>query len=405
MEKHFGALKMKIAAIISEYDPFHKGHEYQIKKTKEDTGATHLVALMSGNFVQRGTPSIIDKYKRAEMALMGGVDLVLELPVVYALSSAEFFAEGSVRILEALKGIDILSFGSEEGRLRDLQIIAELLADEPEDFKALLRKELDLGKSYAKARNDTLMAFLPEVDEKVIQNPNNILGIEYLKALIRQKSVITPYTLKRMGKGYHDLEITENHFASATALRRGILGDVNIEANVPAEVFTFLNRLKEEDYCFTIPEDFRDLLLYRLMTDGDSLRNLSEASEGLDNRILNNIHVLRENGLEEFIDRVKTKRYARTRISRLLFQFLLSFDKEDIVLLRRMTPESVKILALNERGREILSSLRKKKEIKLIHNYGKKLDDFQTLDHKASDIYALKNRSYDPLFDFTGVRK
>lgn len=395
---------MKIVGIISEYNPFHKGHAYQIEKTKEDTGATHVVALMSGNFVQRGMPSIIDKYERAEMALLGGADLVLELPAVYALSSAEFFAEGAVRILEALKGITFLSFGSEEGELKDLYTLADFLTKEPEAYKDFLREELDSGKSYATARNIALKKFLPEVDEKIIQSPNNILGIEYLKALIRLDSKIEPYTLKRKGKGYHDLTLTESHFASATALRKGILGEESIEEYVPEGVFAYLSHLKEENYSFTIPEDFKDLLLYRLLTDGAKLKNLPEASEGLDNRIMNHLHLLREKSLEAFTDSIKTKRYARTRISRLLFQFLLSFDGEDIETLRRGTPKAVKILALNEKGREILSSLRKDKEIQIIHNFDKRMDPFQSIDQKASSIYALKNRNYDPTRDFTGKK-
>ena len=395
---------MKIVGIISEYNPFHKGHAYQIKKTKEDTGATHVVALMSGNFVQRGMPSIIDKYERAEMALLGGADLVLELPAVYALSSSEFFAEGSVRILEALKGIHLLSFGSEEGELKDLYTLADFLTKEPDAYKDYLRNELDSGKSYATARNIALKKFLPEVEETIIQSPNNILGIEYLKALIRLNSKIEPYTLKRKGKGYHDLTLTESHFASATALRKGILEDQSIEEYIPKDVFAYLAHLKEEYYSFTIPEDFKDLLLYRLLTDGAKLKNLPEASEGLDNRIMNHLHLLREKSLEEFTDSIKTKRYARTRISRLLFQFLLSFDIEDIETLRRSTPKAVKILALNEKGREILSSLRKDKEIDLVHNFDKRMDPFQAIDQKASCIYALKNKSYDPTRDFTGKK-
>ncbi|MGB4588379.1 MAG: nucleotidyltransferase [Clostridiaceae bacterium] len=396
---------MKIVGIISEYNPFHKGHAYQIEKTKEDTGATHVVALMSGNFVQRGMPSIIDKYERAEMALLGGADLVLELPSVYALSSAEFFAEGGVRILDALKGIDILSFGSEEGELKDLYTLADFLTKEPAAYQDFLRKELDSGKSYATARNIALKKFLPEVDETIIQSPNNILGIEYLKALIRLDSKIEPYTLKRKGKGYHDLTLTESHFASATALRKGIMEEESIEEYIPKAIFSYLTHLKDEHYSFTIPEDFKDLLLYRLMTDGAKLNTLPEASEGLDNRVMNHLHLLRERSLEEFIDTIKTKRYARTRISRLLFQFLLSFDMEDIETLRRQTPPSVKILAVNDKGREILKSLRKDKEIKIIHNFEKRLDPFQSIDQKASGIYALKNNSYDATRDFTGNKK
>lgn len=395
---------MKIAAIISEYNPFHKGHEYQIRVTRENGNATHVIALMSGNFVQRGLPAIIDKYRRAEMALSGGADLVLELPVVYALSSAEFFAEGSIRILNALNGVDMLSFGSEEGNLDSLYPVARILADEPEEFREELKKELSEGHSYAKARNHALKKLYPHLDVDFIQSPNNILGIEYLKALIRTDSKISPFTLKRKGKGYHDLELVEEEFASATALRQSILSDGAIKSFIPHEIYEQIEGLKNNNYPFMTQENFKDLLLYRLIAEEDSLNNIQEASEGLNHRIISNLTSLIEDDVETFIDAIKTKRYARTRISRILMQFLLSFDREPIDTLRRKTPEAVKILALNDRGREILSALRKDREIDIVHNFGKRTDEFQKIDQKASRIYALKNHAFDPRWDFTGYR-
>jgi len=395
---------MKIAAIISEYNPFHKGHEYQIRVTRENGNATHVIALMSGNFVQRGLPAIIDKYRRAEMALSGGADLVLELPVVYALSSAEFFAEGSIRILNALNGLDMLSFGSEEGNLDSLYPVARILADEPEEFREELKKELSEGHSYAKARNHALKKLYPHLDVDFIQSPNNILGIEYLKALIRTDSKISPFTLKRKGKGYHDLELVEEEFASATALRQSILTDGAIKSFIPHEIYEQIEELKNNNYPFMTQENFKDLLLYRLIAEENSLNNIQEASEGLNHRIISNLTSLIEDDVETFIDAIKTKRYARTRISRILMQFLLSFDREPIDTLRRKTPEAVKILALNDRGREILSALRKDREIDIVHNFGKRTDEFQKIDQKTSRIYALKNHAFDPRWDFTGYR-
>lgn len=393
---------MRIAAIISEYNPFHKGHEYQIQETKKKGGATHIIALMSGNFVQRGLPAIIDKYRRAEMALLGGADLVLELPGVYALSSAEFFAEGSIRILNALNGVQILSFGSEEGTLFHLETVSEVLAWEPEEYQLLLKEQLNLGHSFPKARNHALKKLLPEMDMRFIENPNNILGVEYLKALKRTESIIKPFTVKRIGKGYHDLSLNEEEYASATALRSVLHKKERIEGFVPHAVHEYIEALRKKNYPFTAEEDFKDLLLYRLITENQSLAKIQEASEGLDNRILSRQKHLKEGTLESFIDEIKTKRYARTRISRILMQYLLAYDLEPIEALRRQTPESVKILALNEKGKEILSALRKNKEIRLEHNFGKNLDPFQSIDQKASLIYAMKNHAYDPEWDFKG---
>lgn len=396
---------MKTAAIISEYNPFHKGHEYQIRKTREETGATHILALMSGNFVQRGNPALVDKYRRAEMALLGGADLVLELPVPFALSSAEFFAEGAVRILDALHGVDLLSFGSEAGDLAPLQKIAHILSAEPPVYQAHLQEALAKGLSYPVARSEALLAYDASLDPAMAKSPNNILGIEYLKALIRLGSPITPYTLRRQGKGYHDQTLQEEQFASATALRKGILDDASWHGFIPSAVANTLGDLKTAGYPFVTEEDFRPLLLYRLLLEGHDLARLPDAQEGLDQRILSKLSHLREETLAEFLQEIKTKRYTHTRISRILFQFLLGLDQADLARLRRTTPPSVKILACNERGREILASVRKTRTLDLRHNFSRTLDEFQKADQRASQVYALVNAHYDPAWDYQGFPK
>lgn len=393
---------MKIAAIISEYNPFHKGHAYQIEKTREAAGATHIIALMSGNFVQRGLPAIVDKYRRAEMALLGGADLVLELPVVYALSSAEFFAEGSVRILNSLHGVDLLSFGSEEGELSKLERIAKILALEPYEYQNILKKHLSEGFSFPKARNEALMELLPDISMDFIQSPNNILGIEYIKAIYRTDSAIKPFTVKRMGKGYHDEDLEDQVFASATALRKTIYQNIPLYGHVPEPVDQYMKQLSQERYPYVALDDFIDLVKYRLITNGHTLSNIPEANEGLDQRIREVFRRCTFDSMDQYIDEIKTKRYTRTRISRILLQFLLGMDSYALQSLRKETPPSVKILASNELGKEILASLRKKKEIELQHNFGRTLNPYQELDLKASEVYGLRNTSYSFSWDFKG---
>lgn len=393
---------MKIAAIISEYNPFHKGHAYQIEKTREAAGATHIIALMSGNFVQRGLPAIVDKYRRAEMALLGGADLVLELPVVYALSSAEFFAEGSVRILNSLHGVDLLSFGSEEGELSKLERIAKILAMEPYEYQSILKKHLSEGYSFPKARNEALMELLPDISMDFIQSPNNILGIEYIKAIYRTDSAIKPFTVKRMGKGYHDEDLEDQVFASATALRKTIYQNIPLQGHVPEPVDQYMKHLSQERYPYVALDDFIDLVKYRLITNGHTLSNIPEANEGLDQRIREVFRRCTFDSMDQYIDEIKTKRYTRTRISRILLQFLLGMDSYALQSLRKETPPSVKILASNELGKEILASLRKKKEIELQHNFGRTLNPYQELDLKASEVYGLRNTSYSFSWDFKG---
>ena len=395
---------MKIAAIISEYNPFHKGHAYQIEKTREAAGATHIIALMSGNFVQRGLPAIIDKYRRAEMALLGGADLVLELPVVYALSSAEFFAEGSVRILNSLHGVDLLSFGSEEGELLKLDRIAKILATEPYEYQNILKKHLSEGYSFPKARNEALMELLPDISMDFIQSPNNILGIEYMKALYRTDSSMKPFTVKRAGKGYHDEDLEDQVFASATALRKTLYQNIPLHGHVPEPVDQYMKRLSQEKYPFVSLDDFTDLLKYRLITNGHTLSNIPEANEGLDQRIQDIFRRCAFDSIDQYIDEIKTKRYTRTRISRILLQFLLGMDSYALQSMRKETPPSLKILASNDLGKEILASIRKKKEIDLLHNFGRTLNPYQELDLKASEVYGLKNTSYASSWDFKGHR-
>lgn len=392
---------MKTAAIIAEYNPFHNGHEYQILETKELLGVTHIVALMSGNFVQRGMPAVIDKYRRAEMAVLGGVDLVLELPVIYALSSAEFFAKGAVDILNRLHGVDYLSFGSEIGDMDTLSRISEIVTYETDEYREKLKNELAHGISFPRARARVLKALLPELDESTLDSPNNILGVEYLKALKRSGSTITPLTVKRAGAGYHDEE-TRDTLPSASGIRKIISQEKRIIDLMPGYTEEYMNRLMTSDYDFVFLEKVKDLLYYRLVTEGDRLKILPEASEGLDHRILNNLSVLREKGIFEFLDLIKTKRYTHTRISRLLIQFLLGFDNHDLAALRSTPVPKVKILAANAKGNEILASIRKKTEIRVAHNYEKELDEFEVLDTKASMIYGLLNKDYDPAADYKG---
>ncbi len=393
---------MKIAAIISEYNPFHKGHEYQIQETRSRGGATHIIAIMSGNFVQRGYPALIDKYRRAEMALLGGVDLVLELPTVYALSSAEHFAMGAIRILNALHGVSLLSFGTEQGNLESLTKVAHLLAEESEEFKTYLKDHLAKGLSFPQARNLAIMNVFPTMDLAFLNQPNNILALEYLKALIKTNSAMEPFTLKRKDSGYHSQRRQVGEFASASAIRHGILNHEDITSFIPNKLISSFQELIQQPYDFVTAEDFHDLLLYRLMAEDKSLKNILDASEGLDQRIYQRLDVLKHQGLNAFIDHVKTKRYSHTRISRILMQFLLSFHEEDMASLLKSTPPSVKILALNEKGREIIAFLRKNQDITLQHNFKKNLDDFQKIDAKVSKIYGLKNQSYDSSWDFKG---
>ena len=395
---------MKVAGIISEYNPFHLGHKYQIDNLKKDLNVTHVISIMSGNFVQRGYPAIIDKYERADIAVKSGVDLVLELPTLYSISSAEFFAKGSVKIIDSLNGVNILAFGSESGNLKELNKIAVFLNSESASFKKDLKGNLEMGMSFPKARFISLKKYLPMVNENTLSNPNNILAIEYLKALNILGSDVQPYTIKRKGSGYLDKNISKKLYPSATAIRQSLYKGKSIKGMVTDETYKSIENLKNKNYHFSSLEDLKEYFYYRLLTDGEKINNIPEAKEGLGNRILNLMSFIPKMSFEDFISKVKTKRYTHTRITRVIIQFILGFDNINILKERERIPKEIKILKTSKKGNEIMSSLRKDSNIKLIHNYKRSLDSYQNLDHRASLIYGLINKSFDPISDFKGFK-
>ena len=240
---------MNITGIIVEYNPFHNGHAYHIQKTREKTNCDAIVAVMSGNFVQRGVPAIVDKWNRSKMALMNGVDLVIELPLIYSLSSAEFFASGAVSLLNNLGIVNNLCFGSECGDTDVLSIIGKILTDEPIEFKKILKENLDKGLAYPLARSKALIQFLNIFDnkkllnyniEEILSSSNNILGIEYCKSLIKLNSSIRPYSIQREGSTYNSTSLN-NKFSSATSIRKFIKENKNIkdvETHLPKNVYS-----------------------------------------------------------------------------------------------------------------------------------------------------------------------
>ena len=214
---------MKVAGIIAEYNPFHKGHQYHIEETRKQTGADYVIAVMSGDYVQRGEPAIADKYMRTRMALSGGVDLVIEMPVIYATASAEYFATAGIGILDRLGCVDYLSFGSEWADVEDYSSYATLFLEEPEEYRQILQEQLKRGKSFPEARAFTAGKLLfdskPETAVEFLKEPNHILGLEYIKALRRRNSSIQPITVKRKGNHYHE-KILAEEYSSATSIRR-----------------------------------------------------------------------------------------------------------------------------------------------------------------------------------------
>lgn len=350
----------KVLGIVAEYNPFHNGHLYHLEKSKEDTGSNYTVAIMSGNFTQRGSTSLIDKWSKAESAIRCGVDLVIELPVLYSISSAENFAEGAIKILDSLKVVDYLSFGAETSDIEILNKCADVLYREPRDYKTLLSHELKKGISYPKARENALMMYLNDIRKyaNVLSSPNNILGIEYLKALKRLKSTIQPVSIPRYEAGYNDLSYTGN-IASSTAIRNMIKNNgFNALANLmPAPSYASLvQNIKMGHIVPDISVFEREIIYVLRKMQTSEIAELQDVSEGLEFAIKNAANSC--NSVVEFLNIINSKRYTSTRIQRILLYALLGITKKDMALSKKVQPY-VRVLGLNNRGKFLISEIAK----------------------------------------------
>lgn len=350
---------MKIAGVICEYNPFHNGHKFQIEETKKQTSCDAIVALMSGNYVQRGDISIFDKFTRAKCAILGGADLVLELPTAFSMQSAEFFAKNAVYILNSLNAVDYLTFGAETDNLNQIYEIASLLANETSEFKNTISENLKGGNTFAKARALAIGEVLGESSKEILSQPNNILAVEYIKSLIRLNSKIEPILIKRKN-AQHDSFNSKDSFASATYIRN------------------LINHGETEKALEFIPQNCHDIIinskpvfisefakaimceLYKISIE--DLRNIADITEGLENRIKREAETV--NNLSELISKVKTKRYTESRIRRILLNTMLGISKE----IQHETLKYIRVLDFNETGRKILNLAKKSSDLPIIKN-------------------------------------
>lgn len=323
---------MKTVGLITEYNPFHNGHLYHIEKAKEVTGADQVVIIMSGNFVQRGIPAIMPKRIRTEMALRCGASAVFELPVCYATGSAELFAMGAVSFLDMLGIVDAVCFGSESGNLEDLKRIADVLIDEPKPFKKALRKNLQSGMNYPAARQDALHSYWKENDISfLLDSPNNILAIEYLKALRRLDSKILPYTIRRVDSDYHETELNDG-YSSASAIRRLLSYTGNSFEQLETQVPSTCYQLLQDNYKIHYPVHQTDFsLLYKhifLKENKKQLKRYADMDKELVNRIKNQLNDFTD--IEQFCELLNTRDTTLTKINRACLHALLNIKKSDI---------------------------------------------------------------------------
>ncbi|MCM1134842.1 MAG: nucleotidyltransferase family protein [Clostridium sp.] len=375
---------MKIAAIIAEYNPFHNGHRLHLTQTRRETGADFLLVIMSGDFVQRGAPAILGKHVRAKMALLGGADAVIELPALYALSSAEFFAGGVVTLLNQLNTVDFLSFGSESGSLPLLEACARILVEKERDLQPAIKAYLKKGISYPAARARAIADMLPNLSlnmeaktidaetlEKLLTQPNNILAIEYCKALFASKSGIQPFTIKRTDRGYHNTSLdAENggsfEYASASALRNGIYHGIGgVAKYMPESAFSLLAK----NYRPIDENSFSHLLHYKLLSEASlGFSEYLDCTYDLSDKICKNLPSF--TGFSDFCSLLKSKELTYARISRVLMHILLNIKTPEFfqapLAKRQLFVPYARLLGFRQGSEPLLAAVKKNSAIPLL---------------------------------------
>ena len=385
---------MNSCAIICEYNPLHKGHIFHISNTLENLKPDVLIAIISGNFTQRGSLSIIDRYAKAHYCLKNGFDLVLELPSQFATSSAENFAFGAISLIKNLL-IDHVSFGSECGEIEPLLKIAEILTDEPLEFKTYLRLFLDEGLPYHLCRKNALSKYIEannlKINLDILNTSNNILSIEYLKNLLRTNSKAKPYTIKR-----------ETSYYSSSTIRNHLNLDKNLdelEKNIPTDSFKALHHFyKKYDY-FISDELIFPYLKYKLLTLSNKLNDLPDCTEGMHNKIPDS--VLKSDSLDSSLHLSKSKRYTYTRLSRIALQYFIGFEYFPIKEMLKKEVREAKILGFNDKGKYFLNKKKKECDVNLYDSINKNENSTQKLlSVLCTKAYSLINKDVDPIEDY-----
>ena len=433
---------MVVNGVIAEYNPFHNGHQYHLERSRRETGADYTIVVLSSNFTQRGEPAIIDKFTRARMALECGADLVIELPITYSASSAEYFAQGGVSILNQLGVVTNLCFGSECGDVSMLTKYAEILLKEPDKYVSDLKSALAAGHSYPVARNRALMDFDPSLAqyENVLTSPNNILGIEYVKALLRSGSEIKPYTLQRVGSKYHDRTF-EAQYCSALAIREAIFSfgtsdrdyawpdvftedgplsngaasglasqvassldaSVSLARQMPKKAVQILSASLRNTPPMTA-DDFSQMLLYKLLREKDQgFEQYHDVSAELSDRIKNNLDQFQ--GYASFCNLLKSKNVTYTRISRSLLHVMLDVKKENAPTGENAQVPYARVLGFRREAQDLLGEIKKHGSIPLITKLASAPEVLSSAAMQLLSGEMLRNEIYESMAALKGGRR
>jgi predicted nucleotidyltransferase len=379
---------MKALGLIVEYNPFHNGHFYHLEASKEKSQSDVVIAVMSGHFLQRGEPALVSKWSRTKMALQQGIDLVIELPYAFATQKAETFANGAISILEELKCHSVC-FGSENGELAPFIDTANLLSDHNTEYQKAIKENMKQGMSYPAAQTNAFKALQSGDFTLDLSMPNNILGFQYVKAILEQDADIQPLTIKRTAANYHDEEFNETSIASATSIRKAIFSEdkTDIHSFVPKTTWDELMDYKREFATFHQWEDYFGYLKYTICTmTHDELNRIYEMEEGLEYRVKS--FIMQAASFKEFMEQLKTKRYTWTRLQRLCLHILTRTTKEQMLQNAGSSPY-LRLLGMSAKGRSYLSGIKKTLNKPIVSTLSAHKHPLLDLDIKAANTYAM----------------
>jgi len=379
---------MIACGLIVEYNPFHNGHVYHIERARIASGADCMIAVMSGSFLQRGEPALMDKFHRTKAAIETGIDLVLELPYIYAVQNSDLFAEGAIKTLNEA-GVTSICFGSESGQISDFIDGYQTYKDSNQMYKDTLKEHLDKGLSFPMASKQAYKAIGLTEENTDLSKPNNILGFSYVKTIIENNLSITPLTIKRTNNDFHDETITSN-IASATSIRKELLKHQTItpkiRAAIPAATATQLIQYKDAASDWHDWEKYFHLLQYRVMTmNVNELSAIQGINEGLEYRIKKTAQTA--TSFKDWMEKIKTKRYTWTRIQRIFVHLLTNSKKTDFPSDYQQTIPYVRVLGMNKTGQAFLNYQKKRMEVPLISRFMRNQDPSLMIEEKATYAY------------------
>lgn len=380
---------MQAVGVVVEYNPFHNGHYYHIEQSRKNTDADIVIAVMSGNFLQRGEPALVDKWHRTKMALQGGVDIVIELPYIFSTANAPLFAKGAIQLLSAI-GCQYFSFGSEQGSITPFLNTVHLIKKHEEEYNHLIKQFVQTGMSYPQSLYKAYEQLQTKEENEYIDlsKPNNILGFHYVDSCIRLNLPIIPKTVQRVQAGFHDDINTSSTIASATGIRKALFEQQSlqeIQDYVPVTTFNILQSWYTQYGAFLNWETFWPFLRYTILRySPENLTVFADVAEGIEHALIK--HAKDSDSFKEFMGKIKSKRYTWTRLQRMLIHILTGITKEEIFAYNN--PTYIRLLGMTKKGQQYLSLNKKRFSLPLISRVASHKDPTLLLDIRSSYIYS-----------------